>query len=123
MINLELRTHPSVLFAYSQNYVDLIIRVENAGDNNYWSEADIIVPERLSLSPDGNLRKGRMRIGILGKNEFIEKAAKVYANAYTNPQIYRCKVVLYSYNRDGVIEGRLEKSVDVRCELKKPPTL
>lgn len=123
MVNVELRLHPNVVFAYSQNYADLIIRAENAGGQSLWCEADVIAPEKLSLSPDNSLRKGRLRVGILEKNEFIEKACRVYAGVYTNPQVYRCKVVTYFYDKNGVIEGRLEKVIDARCEMKKTPTL
>lgn len=123
MPNIALRSHPPVIFAYSPNHVDLIIRVENADEDIYWAEADVHVPEKLSLSPDNTLRKGRLRLGIIGKNEYIEKSVKVYANVYTNPRMYRCKVTLYIYNSNGVIESRLEKALDIRCELKKAPTL
>ena len=123
MVNLELRLHPDVIFAYSQNYVDLIIRVENPSDQDFWCEADVLAPEKLSLGPDNSLRKGRLRIGILSKNEFIEKACRIYANIYTNPQMYRCKAVVYFYTKNGVIDTRLEKSIDLRCEMKKSPTL
>lgn len=123
MANLDLRLHPGVMFAYSQNHVDLIIRTENPDEEKRWCEADVIVPEKLSLSPDNSLKKGRLRIGILDKNEFIEKATKIYANVYTNPQMYRCKAIIYFYNKNGIIDSRLEKTIDVRCELKKEPTL
>ncbi len=123
MVNVELRFHPNVLFAYSQNYADLILRVENPTNEDYWAEADVLAPEKLSLSPDSALKKGRVRIGIVGKNEFLEKAIKVYANVYTNPQMYRCKTITYIFTKNGVIDKRLEKTIDIRCELKKASTL
>ena len=123
MVDLSLKTHPDLIFAYSQNHTELIVRVENNDPHSCWVEADVLVPERLSLSPDNSLRKGRVRIGIINGKEYLKKAVKVYANTYTNPQIYRCKVVGYVYNKDGIIESRLEKPVDIRCEMKKAPVL
>lgn len=123
MVDLIVRTHPEVIFAYSQNHVEMTIQLDNKNDNSYWVEADIMVPERLSLSPDNSLRKGRIRIGIVNGKEYLKKAARIYANTYTNPQIYRCKVIAYIYNKDGIIEGRLEKPIDIRCEMKKAPVL
>lgn len=123
MINLRLRNHPDVLFSYSANYIEVILRVENAGKNPLWAEADISVPERISLSPNTELRKGRVRVGIVGSKEYLEKAVRVYANKYTNPQIYRTDVTLYIFNHDGVIDSRIEKSIDIRCEMKKEASL
>lgn len=123
VVNLEIRTHPDVLFGYSVNYVEVILRVENSEGHPLWTEADISVPENLSLNPNDTLRKGRVRVGIVGSKEFLEKAVRVYGNAYTSPQMYRCNITLYVFNKDGVIETRLEKSKDVRCELKKDAVL
>ncbi len=123
MPNLTLRTHPQIVFAYSPNHIEVIVRVENDGKEKYWAEADINVPERLSLSPDNSLRKGRVRIGIVDGSEYIEKSVRVYANTYTNPQMYRCTIALYLYNKDGIIQTRMDKPIDIRCEIKKPNTL
>ncbi len=123
MVNFSLRAHPDVIFAYKRNHVELIIRVDNDSEEVRWLEADVLLPEKLSLGPDSNLQKGRLRIGILGTKESLEKPVKVYANTYTKPQMYRCKVTLYTYGKDGVIDQRLEKSVDVRCEFKKEAVL
>jgi len=124
VVKLSLRTHPEVLFSYKANYVELISRVENHSEHPLWAEADVIVPEKLSLSPSGSeLRKGRVRIGIVGKNEFLEKAVRIYGNGLTAPQMYHCSVILYIFNGDGVIDKRMEKSIDLRCEPKKEATL
>ena len=123
VVKLDIRTHPDVLFCYSINYVELIIRVENSSNHPLWAEADIAVPENLSLNPNDNLKKGRVRVGIVGGEEFLEKAVRIYGNAYTSPQMYRCNITLYVFNKDGVIETRLEKSKDIRCEMKKDAVL
>lgn len=93
------------------------------GGGAAWAEADVSVPERLSLSPNNQLRKGRLRVGIVGNEEYLEKAVRIYSNSFTNPQMYKCDVTLFAFNRDGVIESRVEKSVNVRCELKKEASL
>lgn len=120
---LSARYHPDVLFGYSSSHVELIIRVENPSLHQVWAEADVSVPEKLSLSPNNALKKGRVRIGIVGSKEFLEKAVKVYGTQTTGPQVYRCNVTLYLFNRDGVIDKRIEKPVDLRCELKKEASL
>ena len=123
MVKLTLRTHPDVLFGYANNHVELILRVENEGKHPLWTEADVAVPEHISLSPSNSLRKGRVRVGIVGKKEFLEKSVRIYSNSYTNPQMYNCDITLFSFNRDGIIESRLERSINLRCEVKKEATL
>jgi len=118
-MDLKLRTHPNVLFAYTPNNLDLVVRVENNEKETYWVEADISVPQKISLAPTSSVKKGRVRIGILAGEEFIEKAVKVYADAYTNPQMYRSKVTIFFYDKNGIIHSRTEKGIDVRCEIKK----
>lgn len=122
MVNLSLRCHPDVLFSYSSSHVQLIIRVENPAEHPVWAEADVAVPEHVSLAPNSELRKGRVRVGIIEKEQFLEKAVRIFSNTYTNPQMYRCKVTVYTFNKDGVIESRMEKSADVRSEMKKEAT-
>lgn len=119
MVKASLRIHPQVLFCYGPNHVELIIRAENHSAKAYWVEAEVFVPERLSLSPENNLEKGRVRVGMLNKKEFIEKSVRVYANVYTHPQIYRCNVAIFFYDKNGVISERLDKTIDIRCEMKK----
>lgn len=123
LVSLSLRMHPEVLFGFSSNYVELILRVENKTEQPLWAEADISVPEHVSLSPNNSLKKGRVRVGIVGKNEFLEKSVRVFSNSYTQPQMYKCGVTLYVFSKDGVIESRLEKPINIRCELKKEASL
>ncbi|MFH1786016.1 MAG: hypothetical protein ABH842_06320 [Candidatus Micrarchaeota archaeon] len=123
MVNLTIRCHPDVLFGYSNNHVELILRVENHEKHPVWVEAEISVPQHLSLSPHNGLRKGRVRIGIVSNKEFLEKAVRVYGSSLTHSQMYKCNVILYSFNQDGVIEKRLEKTASIRCELKKEASI
>ncbi len=123
MASLSVRIHPDILFSYSSHHTELILRVENNDEHSVWAEADIHVPERLSLSPTNTLQKGRVRIGIIGTKEFLEKSVRIYSSTLTSPQIYKCNVVLYVFNKDGVIETRLEKAFNLRCEPKKEATM
>jgi len=123
VVNLSLRCHPEVLFGYSSSHVELILRVENNTLHPLWAEADVNVPEHISLAPGAPLKKGRVRVGIIGKKEFLEKSVRVYSTTLTSPQIYRCNITLYVFNKDGVIDTRLEKPVDIRCEIKKEASL
>lgn len=123
MLNFSLRSHPDVLFGYSTSHVELIIRVENNGTVPMWAEADVSVPEHISLAPNGPLHKGRIRLGIIGKKESLEKSVRVYSTMQTAPLIYRCNAVLYLFNKDGVIDTRLEKPIDIRCEKKRDASL
>jgi hypothetical protein len=119
MVTLSVRSHPDVLFANSNHHVELILRVENHGSGVAWVEADISVPDTISVSPHSHLRKGKVRIGIISKNEFLEKSIRIYSSSLTAPRMYKCSIVLYSFNRDGVIEKRIEKTINIRCEVKK----
>jgi hypothetical protein len=123
LVSLSLRTHPEVLFGFSSHYIELILRVENKTDHAVWTEADITVPEHVSLSPNNTLKKGRVRVGIVEKNQFLEKAVRIFSNTYTQPQMYKCGVVLYVFSKDGVIESRMEKPYNLRCEMKKEASL
>jgi hypothetical protein len=118
MTELLVKTHPEVLFANMQNSTDIILKVENKGQV-CWAEADVNLPESISLSPTGQLGKGRIRIGIVDSGAFLEKAVKIYASSDTKPNIYNCNIVLFTYNKEGVVEERLEKTVNVKCEPKR----
>ncbi|VVB98518.1 Uncharacterised protein [uncultured archaeon] len=116
------RVHPETLYARMQNEVALILRVENKGASR-WAEAEVEVPEKLSLAPLAHLHKGRMRVGIVGRNQALEKSVKIYASAYTGAQPYECRLVVFTYDKDGVIDERIELPFQVKCEEQKPAVL
>ena len=118
-VDLELDIHPPILFAYSFNHVDLIVKVKNFTKQYLWCEVDFHLTDRISLNPSESVHKGRMRVGILKPKEYVKRAIKIYANSYTNPQLYPVKVILYAYDKDAAIVSRVEKMIDVRCEIKK----
>jgi len=86
----------------------LILVVRNNKRGCRWYEADIELPHHLSLVPDYTLRKGKVRLGILRKNEYISKFVKLYSSQYTPPDTYPVKVTVYAYNKEGVVDERLD---------------
>lgn len=124
MVLFDIRIHPPNLLAYLQSSIELIIKVENDLKETKWLEAGIFVPQKISLAPQSELRRARIRLGILDENlKIIEKSVKIYANSLTNPQIYRIKAVLYVYDKNATVEKRIEKTTDIRCEIKKPEVI
>ncbi|MFA5077740.1 MAG: hypothetical protein WC488_04920, partial [Candidatus Micrarchaeia archaeon] len=115
------------LYARMQNSVQLILRVENgrAGDEGaaMWIEAEIKVPGKLSLAPDIRLNEGRMRTGIVGSGEALEKPLRIYASAFTDAQRYDCMLTVFAYDKDAVIVQRMEIPFSVKCEEQKPAVL
>ncbi len=111
-----IKLYPSSLEAERFNDVRLIIRVKNDKKGLRWFEADIEVPHKLSLTPDHSLRKGKIRIGILRKNEVIEKYIRIFGSKYTKPDIYKAKITVFAYDRNGVINERVDKEFEIECK-------
>ncbi len=116
------RLHPETLYARRHNDAAMIVRVENPGGTR-WVEADVHIPEKLSLASDTHLRKGRVRVGIMEKGEALEKSIRIYASEYTDAQLYNCKIIVFSYDKDGVIDERFDVPFTVKCEEQKPSVL
>ncbi|MBN2478529.1 hypothetical protein JXB01_04540 [Candidatus Micrarchaeota archaeon] len=122
-MKLELRAHPPVLFAYTPNHVGLIIKIKNTAKKKYWAEADIVCSEKLSLASSASLNKGRTRMGIIGPKEYMEKIIKVYADTHTPPRTYTVKVTAFFYDKNAVIQKRIEEKTEIKCEVKKKAVL
>ncbi len=118
----SVKPHPETIYARIHNDVSIILKVDGAREAR-WVEAEIYVPEKLSLASDTNLRKGRMRVGIVEKGEGLEKSVRVYADEYTDAQQYACKAIVFTYDRDGVIDERIEIPFTLRAEEQKPSVL
>ncbi|MBI4399789.1 hypothetical protein HY570_03485 [Candidatus Micrarchaeota archaeon] len=99
-----------------RNEVEMAVEIENLTSEASWAECDVIVPPSLSLAPDKELGKGRLRIGIINPKEIRTGKCKIYAGAKSYPDVYIVKLVAYGFGRDGAIVGREEKRVDLRCE-------
>ena len=109
------RFHPIRLGAYTRSEVELSIEIENTGESSCWTECDVFLPETLSLAPDRDLLKGRLRIGIIGSSEILTGKCKIYAGAKSYPEVYPIKITAYGFGKDGAIIQREEKKTELRC--------
>ena len=99
------------------NEVEMDIILENNGPDLYWVETDVILQNNLlSLAPDKELLKGRIRSGIVSPRDFRTVRCKIYANPGTYPGNYRIKLVAYAFDREGAIASRDETTAILRCE-------
>lgn len=109
------RFYPIRLNAHMRNEVELSIEIENTGEQSCWTECDVIVPEALSLAPNRELQKGRLRIGIIAPGEILTGKCKLYGGANSYPDVYTIKLVVYGFGKDGAITQREEKKAELRC--------
>ena len=75
--------NPLRLTAYSRSEVELRLEIENKGEEPYWTECVIEVPDVLSLVPDRDVRKGKIRIGIIAPEEIMKGRCKIYSTSRT----------------------------------------
>ena len=97
------KLYPKTLTESSEAF--LLIRVRNTQKGYKWFEALVKLPEGLSFSAHFNLRKGKIRLGILKRGEYVEKATKFFASERGNGEI---KIMVYAYDKDGVVAERKE---------------
>ncbi|VVB66161.1 Uncharacterised protein [Candidatus Gugararchaeum adminiculabundum] len=116
LFQINHRFYPLRLNAFVRNEVELTIELENEANDIIWSECDIIVPEAVSLAPDRELTKGRVRVGIMRPREVLTKKCKIYGSARSYPEVYPVRIIAYGFGNDGSIVGREEKRIDLRCE-------
>lgn len=121
-MDVKMRAHPQTLYARMQNQVQLILRLENKGETRY-VEAEVRVPEKLSLAPNTRLNEGRIRAGIVEKGEALEKSVRIYASAYTDAQAYPIRIIVFTYDKDAVIDERIELLFELKAEEQKPAVL
>jgi len=116
MLNPSTHFSPIRMEAYMRNEVELELAVRNEGQEPRWVEADVLVPEAISLAPDRSLSKGRVRIGIALPGEKISKKLKVYGGASSYPDTYVIRLTFFGYGKDGTIDERCELKSELRCE-------
>jgi hypothetical protein len=102
--------------AYVRNEVELEVSVKNEGAEPRWVEADVSIPEAISLAPDRMLSKGRIRIGIALAGERISKKLKLFGGASSYPDTYAIRLTFFGYCKDGTISERCELKSELRCE-------
>ena len=110
------RFYPIRLTAFMRSEVELSVEIENLTGDLCWGECDIILPEAVSLAPDRELSKGRLRIGIIEPGGKGSGKCKVYASARSYPDVYTIKLVAYGFGKDGTILGREEAKAELRCD-------
>ncbi len=115
-MEIMLKLHPPVLRAKELNNTKLIIQIKNDKRGLKWFEANIELPPELSFTPDHSLRVGRTRLGILRKNETIEKYIKIYASQYTKENTYKGKITIFSFDRNGIIDERKDEEFLIECK-------
>jgi len=116
MFNIATRFYPIRLTAFMRNEVELSVEIENKSPSPLWTECDVTVPEAVSLAPDKELHRGRLRIGIISSGEILTGKCKVYANSRSYPDTFTVKLTAYGFGKDGAITAREDKKADLRCE-------
>jgi hypothetical protein len=76
----------------------------------------VLLPTSISLAPDKDLEKGRIRVGIVNPREIRSGKCKIYGSAKSYPELYPIKIVVYGFGKDGAITARDEKTAELRCE-------
>ena len=116
VFNISTRFYPIRLNAFMRNEVEMSVELENRSDQPVWTECDVTIPEAVSLAPDRELHRGRLRIGIINPREILTGKCKIYASARSYPESYVVKLTAYGFGKDGAIFAREDKKVDLRCE-------
>ncbi|MEM4348418.1 MAG: hypothetical protein QXN37_02510 [Candidatus Anstonellaceae archaeon] len=92
------------------------VSVYNSGQEPRWVECDVSVPEAISLAPDRQLSKGRMRVGIALPGGKASKKVKIYGGAGSYPDTYTIRLTIFGFGADGAIAERYDLKADLRCE-------
>jgi len=116
MLNPSTHFSPIRMEAYVRNEVEVEVIVRNEGPEPRWVEADIAIPEAISLAPDRLLPKGRLRIGIALPGEKISKKLKIFGGASSYPDTYAIRLTFFGYGQEGTISERCELKAELRCE-------
>lgn len=114
-IKASLSLAPERIKPFGYVELDLNLSISTTGSEPYWIEAVYEIPSPLSLAPDKNLSTAKALIGILQPGETREKRVKLYAGSETYPEIYKIKVTLYLYDKDGAISERKEYIKELEC--------
>lgn len=116
MLNPSTHFSPIRMAAFARGEVELEVAVRNEGGSPLWVEADLAIPEAISLAPDKMLSHGRLRIGIALPGEKISKKVRIFGGASSYPDTYALRLTIFGFGKDGTIEERCEMRADLRCE-------
>ena len=116
MLNPNTHFSPIRMPSYMRSEVEMEVSVKNEGAAPLWVEADLVIPEAISLAPDKLLSHGRLRIGIALPGERIAKKVRIFGGASSYPDTYVLRLTFFGFGKDGTIEQRCELRADLRCE-------
>ncbi len=119
-MKVNTKVHPKDPLINAYEPAELVISVKNEKRGVKWYEALIILNGELSLLPDGELRKAKLRIGILKKGEGLEKYLHLYPSRIAPQDIHgRVDVYIFAYDKNGVVVEREENSLQVTFYAKE----
>ena len=116
MLNPNTHFSPIRMPAYMRSEVEMEVSVKNDASSPLWVEADLVIPEAISLAPDKLLSHGRLRIGIALPGERISKKVRIFGGASSYPDTYSLRLTFFGFGKDGTIAERCELRADLRCE-------
>ncbi len=116
MLNPNTHFSPIRMPSYVRSEVEMEVSVKNEGASPLWVEADLVIPEAISLAPDKTLPHGRLRIGIALPGEHISKKVRIFGGASSYPDTYVLRLTFFGFGKDGTIAERCELRADLRCE-------
>ncbi|MCC7570875.1 hypothetical protein KO465_06040 [Candidatus Micrarchaeota archaeon] len=114
-IRVSTKIYPLRVIAYTNTSVDVTFFLQNQLNEILWLECDMEIPENLSLSNKSRVTKGRMRIGIMGPRDTIEKPIKIYSTPITYPDVYNIKCNIRVFNRFGAELDSVDHRFNIRC--------
>ncbi|MFP3949660.1 MAG: hypothetical protein ACLFUZ_01020 [Candidatus Micrarchaeia archaeon] len=117
-MKVNLDTYPESIPAYPGKTIDLIIDANSSGENPSWLEAEVKLEGGFSLRASNSVRTGRFRVGICEGRESCSKAIKLYAEHNVRPNLYKCHVSLFVFNREGKAQGRIDEHTLIKCNSK-----
>jgi len=116
VFHLRSSFQPLRLTAFIRNDVEMRLEIENLSEELLWVETEVGVPDSVSLAPNRDLEKARLRVGIIPPKTRREVMARIYASGKSYPDSYKIAVALFGFGRDGALYAREDKQVELRCE-------
>ncbi len=115
-VSIRTEFYPLRLIAYQRSSVDLIFKISNRSSSVLWIEADVILPNTLSLSEDKQIPRARIRLGLVGSQGELVRPVKIYGNVNTYPDTYKIVYKVRGFDRYGMFKGEWEGHCYLRCE-------
>jgi hypothetical protein len=115
-VETSISFEPATLKAYSRNEAYMAITVASKEEETtYWCELEVNVSSPLSLAPDTQMTKAKLRMGILGPSKTLTKKLKLFTRPNNFPDVYKVNVTTYFYGEDGTITERRDLKGEIGC--------